>query len=421
MSYQAVIRNAGDQLVTNQEIGVRVSILQNSINGIVIYQEIYNPNPETNNNGLLTIEIGAGVPLTGTFSEIDWSNGPYFLKTEIDPSGGTTYTITGTSQLLSVPYALYSGTAEILNGEITESQISDLQDYLTEETDPFFTGSPASGIEVDDIDNWKEAYEWGDHAAGGYITEVSSGNGLSGGGTSGAVTLSVDGTVVRTSGDQSIGGNKTFTGTTTVAEPVNSTDAVNKAYVDDILALFGISLHENYAGTVTDIDGNIYKTVTIGTQTWMAENLRTGRYNDGTIILYIANNSNWKDWTTPAYCWYNNEVTYVATFGALYNWYAIDPASNGGKNLCPIGWHVPSVTEWTALTDYLGGTSVAAGKLRETGTAHWRSSMAVATNETGFTALPGGQRHETGFFTGSGRGGYWWTNDINALHLGIES
>jgi len=159
MSYQAVIRDASDQLVTNQEIGLRVSILQSSIDGTVVYQEIYNPNPETNNNGLLTIEIGAGVPLTGTFSEIDWSDGPYFLKTETDPSGGTTYTITGTSQLLSVPYALHSGTAEILTGEITESQITDLQNYLTEEIDPIFSGSPASGIEVDDIDNWNEAYD----------------------------------------------------------------------------------------------------------------------------------------------------------------------------------------------------------------------------------------------------------------------
>ncbi len=107
-SYQAVIRDAGYQLVTNQEVGLRVSILQNSIDGTLVYQEIYNPNPETNNNGMLTIEIGAGVILTGTFSEIDWSDGPYYLKTEADPSGGTSYSITGVSQLLSVPYALYA-------------------------------------------------------------------------------------------------------------------------------------------------------------------------------------------------------------------------------------------------------------------------------------------------------------------------
>ncbi len=174
MSYQAVIRDAGDQLVTDQQVGLRVSILHSSIDGTVVYQEIYNPNPATNNNGLLTIEIGEGVPVTGTFSEIDWADGPYFIKTETDPSGGTDYTITGTSQLLSVPYALHSGTSDVLTGEITESQISDLQDYLTGETDPLFTGSPASGIEADDIDNWDNAYLWGDHAVEDYLTEESA-------------------------------------------------------------------------------------------------------------------------------------------------------------------------------------------------------------------------------------------------------
>jgi hypothetical protein len=134
MSYQAVIRNSSDQLVTNQGVGLRVSILQNSIDGSLVYQEIYNPNHKTNNNGLLTIEIGAGVPLTGTFSEIDWAKGPYFIKTEIDPSGGTSYTITGTSQLLSVPYALHSESSAFLTGEITESQISDLKAYLLDIT-----------------------------------------------------------------------------------------------------------------------------------------------------------------------------------------------------------------------------------------------------------------------------------------------
>ena len=150
INYQAVIRNADDQLVINQEVGLRISILQNSIEGTVIYQEIYNPNPKTNNNGLLTIEIGAGVPLTGIFSEIDWSDGPYFIKTEIDPSGGTTYSITGTSQLLSVPYAFHSGSSEILTGEITESQISDLQQYLTEETDP----SVPTGAQTGEMQYW---------------------------------------------------------------------------------------------------------------------------------------------------------------------------------------------------------------------------------------------------------------------------
>jgi uncharacterized protein (TIGR02145 family) len=108
MSYQAVIRNNSNALVTSTSVGMRVSILQGSPTGTEVYKEIYNPNPQTNANGLVSIEIGGGIPLTGTFATIDWANGPYFIKTETDPVGGTNYTITGVSQLLSVPYALYS-------------------------------------------------------------------------------------------------------------------------------------------------------------------------------------------------------------------------------------------------------------------------------------------------------------------------
>jgi hypothetical protein len=111
MSYQAVVRNISNQLVVSQQIGVRFSILQGSITGSVIYSEIYNPNPTTNANGLVTLEIGGGLPVTGTFSAIDWTNGPFFIKTEIDPTGSTDYSITGTSQILSVPYALFAKTA----------------------------------------------------------------------------------------------------------------------------------------------------------------------------------------------------------------------------------------------------------------------------------------------------------------------
>ena len=108
MSYQAVIRNAANTLVINQTIGMRVSVLQGSATGTEVYKEIYNPNPTTNSNGLITVEIGTGIPLTGTFASINWSNGIYFIKTETDPTGGTNYSIVGTSQLMSVPYALYA-------------------------------------------------------------------------------------------------------------------------------------------------------------------------------------------------------------------------------------------------------------------------------------------------------------------------
>lgn len=108
MSYQAVIRNASNGLLTNQAIGMRVTILQGSATGTEVYKEVFTPNPTTNMNGLVTVEVGTGTPVSGTFAGINWGNGPYFIKTETDPTGGSSYSIVGTSQLQSVPYALYA-------------------------------------------------------------------------------------------------------------------------------------------------------------------------------------------------------------------------------------------------------------------------------------------------------------------------
>jgi uncharacterized protein (TIGR02145 family) len=167
----------------------------------------------------------------------------------------------------------------------------------------------------------------------------------------------------------------------------------------------------SFITSVTDIDGNTYNTVTIGTQVWMAENLKTTKYNDGTAIPNITDNAAWVALTTPAYCWYNNNAaTYKATYGAMYNWYTVDVASNGGKNVCPTSWHVSTDAEWTTLTTYLGGGSVAGGKLKETGTTHWTTPNTGATNETGFTALPGGYRNNYGTCSYIGINGHWWSS-----------
>ncbi len=157
--------------------------------------------------------------------------------------------------------------------------------------------------------------------------------------------------------------------------------------------------------TVADIEGNIYHTVTIGTQTWMVENLKTTKYNDGTTIPMETNSRAWAALSTPAYCWYYNVATYNNTYGALYNWYSV----NSGK-LAPIGWHVPTNVEWNTLTTYLGGASVAGGKLKETGTTHWSSTYIGTTNETGFSALPGGVCDNNGSFTSLGNNGIWWSS-----------
>jgi uncharacterized protein (TIGR02145 family) len=161
----------------------------------------------------------------------------------------------------------------------------------------------------------------------------------------------------------------------------------------------------NETGTATDADGNLYKTVKIGTQWWMAENLRTTRYNDSTSILLITDSATWGTLTTPAYCWYNNNPgTYKKSYGALYNWFAV----NTGK-LAPKGWHVPAETEWNILIGYLGGNLVAGGKMKESGTLHWESPNTGADNSSGFSALPGGARLSFGWYVSLGRYGFWWS------------
>ncbi|MBN1108547.1 MAG: fibrobacter succinogenes major paralogous domain-containing protein, partial [Bacteroidales bacterium] len=158
---------------------------------------------------------------------------------------------------------------------------------------------------------------------------------------------------------------------------------------------------------VTDADGNVYRTVVIGTQEWMGENLRTTKYNDGTVIPLVADSVTWSTLATPAFCYYSNNIEYAGQgYGALYNWYAL----NTGK-LCPSGWHIPSNSDWSVLTDYLGGESVAGGKLKETDTTHWVSPNTGATDEVRFTGLPGGARGGTSVFDNLGRYGYWWTAD----------
>jgi uncharacterized protein (TIGR02145 family) len=157
---------------------------------------------------------------------------------------------------------------------------------------------------------------------------------------------------------------------------------------------------------LVDADNNIYHTVIIDKQIWTVENLKTTKYNDGSTINNISENNAWTTQTTGAYCWYDNDNANKSTYGALYNWYSV----NTGK-LCLTGFHVPTDDEWTKLTTYLGGASIAGGKLKETGTTHWLSPNTDATNVTGFNALPGGYRHYSlGWFTDIGYYGYWWSS-----------
>ncbi len=160
------------------------------------------------------------------------------------------------------------------------------------------------------------------------------------------------------------------------------------------------------AGSITDADGNVYQTVRIGKQVWMVENLRTTKYNDATPITETK--SGWGYISTDyiaEYCWYDNDPMYKADYGALYNCNVVAT----GK-LAPMGWHVPTYTEWSELITCIGEGAAAAGKLKEVGIKHWSVPDAGISNETGFTALPGGQRYTGGTFDSLGTAGYFWTS-----------
>jgi uncharacterized protein (TIGR02145 family) len=157
---------------------------------------------------------------------------------------------------------------------------------------------------------------------------------------------------------------------------------------------------------LVDIDWNTYGTIRVGNQLWMAENLKTTRFNDGTTIPAIAGYKAWSNLISPGYCLYNNDAgRYRNKYGVLYNGYTVST----GK-LCPVGWHVPSAEEWQTLTNYCG-KNVAGGELKETDS--WMSPNTGATNATGFAALPGGSRGNLGSFMDIGIRGHWWSSTEN--------
>ena len=163
--------------------------------------------------------------------------------------------------------------------------------------------------------------------------------------------------------------------------------------------------------TVTDIDGNVYNTVAIGTQVWMVDNLKTTKYSNGDPIETTnPQDKNISGESTPKYQWaYDDAVDNVAAYGRLYTWYT----ATDNRNICPTGWHVPVDDEWTTLADNLGGQNIAGGKLKGTGTTHWKTPNTDATNLSGFTALPGGFRGSEGLYYDLGEWGNWWSSTSN--------
>lgn len=159
-------------------------------------------------------------------------------------------------------------------------------------------------------------------------------------------------------------------------------------------------------GTMTDQDGNVYQTVKIGGQWWMTGNLKVTHYRNGDLIPNVAGDGAWSQRMSGAYAAYNNVGGNVATYGYLYNWHVV----NDVRDIAPEGWRVPTDAEWQVLVDFLGGTDVAGGKMKQTGTMYWNIPNTGATNESGFTALPGGRRNSNGSFVNMGGIGSFWSS-----------
>jgi uncharacterized protein (TIGR02145 family) len=164
-------------------------------------------------------------------------------------------------------------------------------------------------------------------------------------------------------------------------------------------------------GNMTDQEGNVYKTIVIGTQEWMAESLNTSIYRNGDEIPTNLDDATWLNTASGAWAYYNSNESYVCPYGKLYNWYACVDA----RQLCPVGWHVPTDAEWSVLTSYLGGEDVAGGKMKITGTMEaatglWQSPNTGATNSSGFSGASGGYRGSSGGYDGIGGNGFWWSS-----------
>ena len=254
------------------------------------------------------------------------------------------------------------------------------------------------------------------------ITSITPNSAVSGGTVvhDGGSTVTARGVCWSTEPDPTVGNSHTSDGGGTGSYTSNMTGLASstvyyvRAYATNSSGTYygDNRIFKTYYNTVSDYEGNTYGTVLIGTQEWMAENLKTTHYRNGTAIGYPgSDNDAWKNNTEGAYAWYENDISWKDNYGALYNWYAVTSANN----LCPTGWHIPANTEWTVLTDYLGGLSAAGGKLKSTATypdphPRWWSPNINATNESGFYGLPGGERDGNGNYTMMGGTAYFWSS-----------
>ena len=344
INFQSILRNSSGEVVANKNVKLKISIQSGSMMDTTVYSETHLKT--TDASGLMSLKIGTGTVIMGRFDSIKWGKAPHFIKLEADFNGGNSFVLLGTQELMSVPYAFHSNTADSLVGGMNF-----YYDIINLNNNVIYLSEKVNSLE----------------------------------------------------------------------ERVTTLEQSSTSLIENKLFIFNyLNSIENQI-PLTDIDGNTYQKVIIGSQIWMKENLRVSRYRNGDPIPIVTDKTAWSYVSSGARCWYNNDSTsYEIPYGNLYNWHSV--ADN--RNICPTGWHVPSNTEVTTLINYLGGPFVAGGKMKSIGTDFWISPNEGATNESGFSGLPGGVRDNNPSFPINrfiGEWGYFWCVSETFPNTGIDA
>jgi uncharacterized protein (TIGR02145 family) len=386
MSYQAVVRNANNELIVNQSISLRITIHQTSPTGPSVYIETHTTT--TNGNGLMSIEVGNGTPTPGShFEHIDWGNYDYYLESEIDLQGGNNYTLNGTQQLITVPYAFYAKTAGSVESIPFGNDLGDILYWNPQDSTwhivPIGTPGQVLIVGANGVPQWYTNVLHNNlppsiitdsvFSITGYTMRVAAT--ILDPGTTGIIASGVCWS--ETNPSPSIGNNNTTDGSGTgsfvsnVAGLKSNTRYYVRAYATNSVGTsYGnvlVITTPTHCGTITDYDGNVYNTVYIGRQCWFKENLRTTHYADGNSITKAYNisqtySSLMAHTQNGNSVWYfcNHDSTTKADRGLLYTWYAVMKGAGSSENnpsgilgICPYGWHVPSSSEWCELENLL--------------------------------------------------------------------
>ncbi len=404
INYQGVARNIMGVPLANRNISLQLSILDSSATGQAVYVETQSAT--TSSSGLFNLSIGLGTVVSGTFSSISWGQGDKWMKTEMDTAVGNNFQLIGTTQFLSVPFALYSNKSN--NGMPAGVNTGDMLYWNGSTWTQIPSGSNGSALALcNGVPTWGGCPIVLTTASINniYTTVAISGGNIT---SNGGALITARGVCWNTSTNPSIANNKTIDGigigaySSSITGLSSNTTYYVRAYATNSLT----TSYGNEFSFTTFAVANL-PSVTICSQIWQAQNLSVSTYRNGDSIPKVTDPTIWLNLTTGAYCYYNNDsATYAAVYGKLYNWYAV----NDPRGLAPTGWHIPGDAEWASLEICLGDRYVAGGKMKETGTVHWLSPNVGASNSSGFTGLPGGFRDGNGTSYLIGSRGTWWSS-----------